>query len=860
MIQSIHSFDLKSYFKRWGFYLVLLLIILLGVIGGQNARFSISEDIFQNSSYQIAFITSFLSLTTIFFSTIFASQLLFKEADGRFELILFSSPIRKRDFVLGRFAALFSLSFMCLLLLIISFFVGHSFGASSSKITAFAISYYLYPTLFFGFINTFFACSFISLIGWLTQNKLMVYLSGLFLYILYMIFLIYSGSPLMAQSLPQSEQAQFISAIFDPFGFSAFFQQTSNWSVAQRNVQIISMSGIFLLNRVAVLLISIGMVFISVKKYAFIKTSKFKKAKFLIIDKTVNHSRVYKKTETKHDYKAQIRALLSFVKIDLIYIIKSIPFVITSLVLLFAVGMEMYAEIEKGIRLPQNYASTGLMVSTILQNFHGLSIIVVLYYTHEVFWRSKNVNFHFIENSTANIKTSFFSKWISIAFLILLFTFLMILEGISFQLIYQYPIIESSVYASIFVMVSFPKMLLAGFILIFQKAVNNKYIGLGLTSIFVLLMATPIGKKMISYPLLKFLHTMPFDYSDMNGFGIYATAFSQRLLFGFCLFAILMLLLNLSKKNRLKWPTISVISILTLLGIFFGTSFMKGYLPKDEKMAILSQANYEKRYRNFANLPQPTITDVKTAVDLFPDNNAYNIEGTYILENKSFQPISKVLINFENDFYINEAVLWIGSERIKIKNQYELVELEQAFLPGQKAEFKFKLSYKWQAINGHQSFNSIIENGSFIRISRYYPQFGYYSENEIQDDFIRNEYQLGAATAPKSFDSSKQPNNDFINLEMIVSTSPNQTAIGVGGMVNHYVKNNRNHFHYKTDSAIPFRFAISSAKYAIKKENYKGKSFEIYYHPKHFENVEHLLDNAKLTMDYCEVKFWCLSI
>ncbi|HEX2846088.1 MAG TPA: M1 family aminopeptidase, partial [Chitinophagaceae bacterium] len=97
--------------------------------------------------------------------------------------------------------------------------------------------------------------------------------------------------------------------------------------------------------------------------------------------------------------------------------------------------------------------------------------------------------------------------------------------------------------------------------------------------------------------------------------------------------------------------------------------------------------------------------------------------------------------------------------------------------------------------------------------------------------------------------------NDFIMLDMTISTSGNQTALGIGELTKSWKQQNRNYFQYKTDDPIPFRFGVSSAQYAIKKETYKGKSFEIYYHPTHTENVDHLLKNARITMDYCETNF-----
>ena len=176
-------------------------------------------------------------------------------------------------------------------------------------------------------------------------------------------------------------------------------------------------------------------------------------------------------------------------------------------------------------------------------------------------------------------------------------------------------------------------------------------------------------------------------------------------------------------------------------------------------------------------------------------------------------------------------------------------------LPNQETRFEFNISYSWKAVNGHQSFNAIVENGSFMRISRYYPQFGYLSDNEITDENRRKQFGLGNVTALKAFNSPKLPNDDFINLNMVISTSVNQNAIGVGELTRQWKKANRNYFQYETSSPIPFRFAISAATYAIKRAHYKGRNFEIYYHPAHAENVAHLLKNAEITMDYCDANF-----
>ncbi|MDT9146169.1 hypothetical protein RSW78_26445, partial [Escherichia coli] len=66
-----------------------------------------------------------------------------------------------------------------------------------------------------------------------------------------------------------------------------------------------------------------------------------------------NLSFSYKRTPTQHNTQAQAKSLLSFSKMHLTYIVKSIPFILALLCVLFSVGMEMYAAIEKGLRIPQ---------------------------------------------------------------------------------------------------------------------------------------------------------------------------------------------------------------------------------------------------------------------------------------------------------------------------------------------------------------------------------------------------------------------------------------------------------------------------------------------------------------------------
>ena len=61
----------------------------------------------------------------------------------------------------------------------------------------------------------------------------------------------------------------------------------------------------------------------------------------------------------------------------------------------------------------------------------------------------------------------------------------------------------------------------------------------------------------------------------------------------------------------------------------------------------------------------------------------------------------------------------------------------------------------------------------------------------------------------KKLEDKSEIRYDFVDYDAVVSTSKNQTAIGVGDLIGNWQKDNRNYFHYKSNGKIPFRFAFA---------------------------------------------------
>lgn len=857
-MRHIFLFDIRAYANRAGFYIEGVVLLAFGIFAGHNFNLSIGEDVYLNSPYTIGFMGGMLSLAVIFIATLLAIQLLFKESDNRFEAIIYATPIQKRQLVWGRIAALVALSLMGVMLIISGFAFGQCLRAGREIQPGFRIFHYAYPLLVFSLVNGLFVCSVLCCVAWSSKNKLLVVVTGLLLYISYMVTLLFSNSPLMAQSLPQALEAQRVSALVDPFGLSAYIFSSGGYTVAQRNVSIVALDGYFLANRLAVSGVSLSLFAIAYRCFSF-SGKKTRQRRSSISDNGVHvrqaHSAGLWVARIKENTLARLQAIGSFAKVDLIYLFKSIPLAVTVVALLFYTGMEMYAEIEKGIRFPQRYASAGLMAMTISGHFHGLGLFLMVYFVNDIFWTSNAERFLPIEKTTLFAGGKPFAHWLSTGVLLLLLTVLLVVEGVVFQLFYRYPQVNFEAYGGVWVFNTFPLMITAGILVLINSWVKNKYTALGLSFVFVLLTAGPTADQFLSFPLLRFQSGFSGMYSDFNGYGAYLPAFGYRLGFGICLVLSLWLLDSLLRKRKISRYAAFALILVFVAGTFSASRFMNGYVPQQGTERLVAAADYEKKYRRYQSIAQPTVTDVQTTIQLFPSKRSYTIAGTYVLKNHTHSTIDAILINFEEDFTIVNARFVTEAGRVPINQPVTEIRLPKPLLPNETASMVFEIAYKWEAVNGHQPFNAIVENGSFIRISRYFPQVGYQAQKEITDANERRQFRLGEATAPKRLDAPKTPGNDFINLDITISTEAHQTALGVGELVRHWKYDHRNYFQYKTIEPIPFRFAVSSAEYHVKSIVHRGRRINVFYNPKHEENVDYLIQNAQLTLDYCERYF-----
>ncbi len=862
MLRHLLFFEWRFYSRKISFYIMFLAFFGFGILIGTSAGIGF-PNITYNSPYVINLFFGLFSLTSLFPIVIIASQSLLREKDNRFDEVLYATPITVNNYFISRFLIVFGVAIFTFLLFLSGYMLGHILKIDNSeKWGDFQLSHYFYSFFVIVVPNILFCTVIVCITAWFSKNKMLVYLSGLGTYILYMIFSIFSNTPLISGSLPVSDAAMSLSAKLDPFGMAAFFEQTKYWSALKRNTTVLQLSGNLLLNRVTVIVLAFGFLFIAYKLFHF-KISNKQKKKTLVSNVSKERKYLFTKTKTKSNGSSYfIKTIVSFLKIDLKSTIKSIPFVLLIFCSLFILGMEMYGAIEGGVRLPQYFVTTALMINTILATIPFILLLAMIFYGSELVWKSKSVNFLSIENSTAFSNMALFiSKFITLLVISLILIFFCILLGVLFQVMYQYPIIDWKAYLTLFYYIGLPASICGWFVIGLQYLIKNKYVALSISAVFLIATNTSIAKEIgFSHPLTRFANFLPDVYSDINGFGYFPKAFFINMCYSFSftvLFSILGILFMNKSILKIKLIQALVLVIPILLMSIFGIYIVSKSNTISTEEAINWQQQYEEKYKSFKTKPQPTVVDVRTTIDLFPEQNSYEVKGTYVLVNKTKSEISEILISTDKDIKWNSIT---SSKLVLEKKDSEfgqyLYKTKQKMLPNDTITINFDFEYQIEPLRGHQSFNAIVDNGTFIRISNYFPSVGYNLDNQIEDKEERKTRKMPLLDPLAKVDAPLENPYDyqFINFDAIISTSVNQTAISIGELAEKKLKNNRNYFHYKAQN-IPFRFAVSSAKYAIQVSNYNDISIEVLYDPKHNQNIKHLMKSIVNSIEYCETNF-----
>lgn len=872
MLIKLLQFEVFYQLKQRAFPLFALLFFALGVFVGQQGF--APQGVHFNSVYQVYFHTSLFTLGSVFIIMFFAISAMLRDKQHTMEGIVFSTSVKKPHYFLSRFLGTFIFSVLSFSPFVVGYIFGnYFFGLDAERIATFKLITYLQPWLYIVLPNVFICSAVVFSVCTLTKKSIATYASAVCIYTLYFISSMVLNSPLLAQATPASPESMAMAALADPFGIAAFFEQTQFWTTYQKNNQLLSFSGLFLLNRVIWVVASIALLTVTYRLFSFRKLTKKVKKEKRKTEKNI--SRVaYSPLQTTTTSKAQGLAFLSLLKLELKGIFKSLTFVAVFVMWLVIVFSELFSTTisggEYGVSL---YPFTNELIALLVDPLTLFSLLLIVFYSAEIVWKERSLNFNLLIDATPIQNNVFFlSKFTAL----LLLPFLLITSGIVMCLLFQialgYSNFEFGLYASLYYFYGLQLVIFCMIALFISSFSKTKFMGMGLFALVVLL-TLKSGALGLEHPLSSLGFLPRVSYTNMNGFyggvtqfhhvGMYWLAFGLLLtLISFKVWnrgvvasfkvKLQQLASNWTPKQRLAVAVLSLLFISSGSLVYYNTNIVSDYTTINDTLDF--RAGYEKQFKKYEVLDRPSVALRKTEVAMYPKEQRYTVKANYTLKNKSNKPMSEI--------FITERIPLehISLEKAKLIQQDSdfgiyLFQFEEALQVGDSIQFQFELEY---APKGYEESKAIVANGSYITHRDFEPILGYSSGVEIIQKKEREKRGLAEKIEEPITDTHiqmEETNMEKVPFETIVSTSEDQTALSSGRLIKEWTENNRTYYHFKTDQPVTPMIAYFSATYETQNSSYEGISIEQYYDKAHAFNIADVEKSIKTTLEYCQTNF-----
>ena len=874
MYYKLLQFEWNYHSRQTSFIVFAVLFLTYGVLSIAAAFQYLEGSTMYNDAYNLNLLSAIISIGAIFPAMFFSINGALRDATYRSEEITFSTGLKKVHFFATRFLGVFLSTLLIATISLFGVFVGTLVAdLDPLKLHVFELSHYLWSWLTIMVPNIFICSAILFSITLLSRNVLSTYLAGLFVLTINWISGYYINSPIVGGSSLSTPEVVHVFSLLDLLGLAAFFEQVQFLSPIEKNEYLMSFSGHFLWNRVIWLAISTAIISTTYHLFSFRRLNQKEKKESRITEELVRSIPYSPIATTTDSFRMTRGAFASLVKLELKSVIGSMTFLILLVMWAVILFITFNNSIKGGV-YGAKYPTTDLLLGFIMEILPVLGLLLIVFYSGELVWKTRASKFHEIIDSTPTVNGVFFASKLSVLVLIpLLLILTSILAGIAFQAFNGYFDFRIPLYLTTFYYSGIQFMLYAVFALLIQAVLSNKYLGM-IVSGMVMLIFGPLSAAIgLEHPLFLFNHlpSMARAYSDFVGYGQFIAQYNWFAMYWSSLAGVLVLFTYKFWKRGAESSFNTLFSHMwserekVLLGgflvlfnsiggfIYYQINVVNEYLVADQKFDF--NENYERKYKKYDTLKVPQLVSVNTQVDIFPKQKKYSVVARNLIANKSSTVMHEIFVTAPLPL---DSISFEGASLVfqDTKLNTYLFALDAPWLPNQEMEMTYNLAV---AAGDFKINNSISTNGSYIKTHQFSPYLGYVNQFEIEGAYEREERGLPARAEETVSDDHLHLDGKFnindVKFETIISTSSDQLAFSSGALVKQWKAKDRNHFHFKSTGKIDNMAAYFSARYAVEKVTHRGVAIELYYHPDHGRNVAEMIKVTKAAIDYCTDNF-----
>lgn len=884
MLRSFYSFltfELQFWMKSmmvWVFLFIMTGLLTLVLQSDQD----IMVDVFFGHAYRnSAFVIQRLYGMTAVFGCLMVTAFVNAAASRDFayetQQLIFTKPIHKAGYLLGRFVGSLLVSLIPMMGASLAVIIAETFssGADWGPRQWHA---HLWSILVIAIPNTFLVGAIVFSIAVWTRNTLASFLGILGLLI----------GITIASAISQGLELRSVAALLDPFADEAINRQTQYWTVEDKNTQTVQLTGLLLYNRLLWLGVAAASFALGYWRFSFtLKESLisrlWRNVRHTIAASLVTPGRTVA-IPVVHRYfglTARLQQLGYLIGNEFWQTWRSPIFICIMVGALFVTftNFSMQTSAMFGVTtLPVTFN----MVESVRNSLFQFLLALITFYAGVFVWKERDARLDEIYDALP-IPTglTFVAKLVAMYAVVFSVILVGIVCGIGYQLINQYYAPQLGLYVSELLgwdMVQISCLIFLAFLC--HVISPNKYVGYFLyIGLFV---ANLIGWNLLQVRsnMFQFGDLPNYVYSDLFGrepylpilrwFATYWLLLAMVVGFVCVLFwprgrerGIQRLTMARTRwRGVVGWGSLATITLWVLTGawIFYNTLVINTVtsLAEDRKL----QGQYEKEHKAKQQTAQPRVVEVRYDIDLFPEQRRLTIDGKQTIKNQSETPIKKIYVTVNRDF---EVRVTIDGASLAEKDDADTLWTYRAdppILPGETRQMTFQVNYEPSGFENSLGFSGIVQNGTFFN-SGLMPQIGYQPNLELREDDDREEAGLKGQSItrldPDNLEARSHTyisnNSDWVDVETVISTSGDQTAVAPGSLVDFWKKDGRNYFHYRLDHPSLNFYSFVSARYAVKTRQMGDIDLEVYYHPDHQWNVDLMLNSMRRSLEYYTENF-----
>ena len=754
MLLQILRFEIRYWlrgFMVWVFFVIVATMFMAATSSDRIIIGGALENTKRNAPFVIQSYYGIAGIFTLLMTTAFVNAAAARDFAHNTWQMVFSTPLKRSDFLLGRFFGAAIVSVIPILGVSLGILLARYMPwADADRFGPIIWSAHLKSILVFAIPNTLFVAAVIFAVAALTRSTITSFIAALVLLVGYAV----------SDAFLSDIRNETIAAITDPFGARAFDLMTKYWTVSDRNKLSLGWEGLLLWNRLLWMTVS-GLIFaFAYNRFRFsVRSRKAKRVEdqSALIAVSVTMPSV----KASHGFSAALRQFSGSVTTEFFGVVKSTSFIVILLAsmlnmipaLIFSAG-EGYGNQS----LPVTYWVCDMIAGTLYMFLIGM----VTYYAGVLVWKERDAGMDEICDAMPRPGwTSFASKFSALLGIVMIILMVAILCGIVTQASHGYTRFQLGLYAKSILAVDFSLFFFLSMLAFFIHVLSpNKYIGYFAYVAFLIVNAfiwipLDVSSLLVRYgsrpgmTYSDFFHFAPF-IDSWSWFTVYWLSFSVLIAIATALFWPRGKEVSIGKRWSVarqqfgggwRFGTLVALAAFAATGawVFYNTRMLNEIVTP--KVQERRQADYEKTYKKYEGFPQPRVQDVRYIIDIFPETRNMVLHGDQVIQNKSAQPIPEIHFvmnpDYEIDIQLDGATISSDDKRLR----YRIYKLSQPMAPGESRNMKFTVRSHVHGIENSVSHLDLAQNGTFFN-NFVAPQIGYQTAGELSDKNDRKKYGL----------------------------------------------------------------------------------------------------------------------